>query len=139
MKISAKFPAGTYYIGDLCYVMHNEWVEVCNITIQDNALLEGAFNLSDGRRFFFGTTAYGDGEYPDNQGNLYGVDAGSIGIIAVKDISETDKENLELGSIHTFNEGIIVSTDNGYFQFGNVIIDTAYESENEDEDEEWDD
>ena len=25
------FPAGKYYVGDLCYVMHDEWDEVCGL------------------------------------------------------------------------------------------------------------
>ena len=30
-EYTATFPAGEYYIGDLCYVMHAEWGEVCNL------------------------------------------------------------------------------------------------------------
>ena len=54
-------PAGKYYIGDLCYVMHPEWDEFCRITISGNECLQGEFNLADGRRFATFTTAYGDG------------------------------------------------------------------------------
>ena len=30
-EYTATFPAGEYYIGDLCYVMHAEWGEVCDL------------------------------------------------------------------------------------------------------------
>jgi hypothetical protein len=28
-------PAGRYYIGDLCYVMHDEWDEACALFFPD--------------------------------------------------------------------------------------------------------
>ena len=136
-RVSAKFPAGEYYIGDLCYVMHDEWNEFCDLTIKGNDLLNGAFNLADGRRVFFGYTAYGDGSYPDNLGNSYDVDAGLIGIIATKDISQRDQDNLSDGHVHRFDAPFYVSAEDGIFYFGNVRIDTAYEEEDEDEDEEY--
>ena len=64
-------PAGRYYIGDLCYVMHDEWDEACTLffpTNQSGRGIEGEFTLKDGRRFASFTTAYGDGEYYNNQG-----------------------------------------------------------------------
>jgi len=59
--------AGKYYIGDLAYVMHGEWDEFCDLTIQGNSLLNGEFNLKDGRRFATFTTKWGDGVYQDEQ------------------------------------------------------------------------
>ena len=43
--------AGTYYIGDLCYVMHDRWDEFCSITCSEHNVLDGEFNLKDGTRF----------------------------------------------------------------------------------------
>ena len=74
-------PAGKYYVGDLCYVMHPEWDEFCSITIKEHTCLDGEFNLKDGRRFATFGTKWGDGEYRDQFGNRYGVDAGLIGCI----------------------------------------------------------
>jgi hypothetical protein len=78
--------AGTYYVGDLCYVLHDEWDEVCELIIKDNVCLDGEFTLRDGRRFAIYGTAYGDGNYFDQNGKSYDVDAGSIGCILMNDI-----------------------------------------------------
>ena len=139
-EYTAQFPAGQYYIGDLCYVMHAEWSEVCDIMFfaaTGNDLIEGDLSLADGRRFFLASTAYGDGTYNDNKGNYYPVDAGSIGIIAVKDIAAADLENIHLGVVHTFTEDFGVYAFAGVFRFGNVAIDTAILSSEDDYD--WDD
>jgi len=89
-------PAGEYYIGDLCYVMTSEeWLEVCDLTIQDSRLIEGEFQLKDGRKFAMYSTAYGDGTYYDHYGFSYSVDSGSIGCIRMEDIK--DNKNASLG------------------------------------------
>ena len=44
-----------YYIGDLCYVMHDAWDEVCGLTPFDNS--EHEFELEDGRKFILFNTA----------------------------------------------------------------------------------
>jgi hypothetical protein len=116
---------GKFYIGDLCYVMHKEWDEVCDLTISGLRVLGGFFNLSDGRKFGMWITAYGDGIYNDNLGNCYPVDAGLIGIIALEDIDESEKENLSLGNIIAFDHPFEVECTNGIFKFGHIIIDTA--------------
>ncbi len=93
-------PAGKYWVGDLCYVMHDEWDEVCGLMFQgrdDNGCNEGEFNLKDGRRFVSYNTRYGDGEYFDQHGRAYGVDAGLIGCIAVKDIDFNNSGNVPKG------------------------------------------
>ena len=91
--------AGKYYIGDLCYVMHPEWDEFCSLTINGHNVLDGEFNLKDGRRFATFTTKWGDGTYKDEQGRSYGVDAGLIGCIAVDDITPSELENLKDGHV----------------------------------------
>ncbi len=43
-------PAGKYYVGDLCYVMHDVWDEVCDLMFpHDNSGVYGKFKLKDGR------------------------------------------------------------------------------------------
>jgi hypothetical protein len=88
-----------YWVGDLCYVMHDVWDEICNSVPFDNS--EHEFELGDGRKFILFNTAYGDGEYTDQNGNRYGVDAGVIGAIKVEDIHD-QMPYLEGGTIHTF-------------------------------------
>lgn len=84
-------PAGKYWVGDLCYVMHEEWDEVCSLFFAgrtDHGCNEGEFTLKDGRRFVSYNTKWGDGSYQDQYGNSYGVDAGLIGCIRISDIRE---------------------------------------------------
>jgi len=126
-------PAGKYYIGDLCYVMDNEeWRELCNIIIQGEKIADGEFELPDGRRFAIYGTAYGDGEYYDQYGHTYSVDAGSIGCILMSDICAHKYDNiLDLGAVQEFAEPFATGSQNGELEFGHVVIDTnpVYEDE----------
>ncbi len=82
---------GTYYIGDLCYVMHPQWKEVCNLMFAtDGGVLDGEFNLANGVRFALHSTAYGDGTYQDQEGRSYPVDAGLIGCIRLEDVYDPE-------------------------------------------------
>jgi len=136
-------PAGTYYIGDLCYVMtDDEWEDFCSITIKGNECLDGEFEMPDGRKFATYGTAWGDGQYRDQLGNSYGVDAGLIGCIRVEDIKK-DCENLNrLGKVHKFETDFVTSGGrqlrksekwDGVIQFGRIHIETdpVYEDEYE--------
>ncbi len=128
-------PAGRYYIGDLCYVMHPEWDEFCELTIQGERCLDGEFTLKDGRRFASFGTAYGDGTYRSNIGTEHSVDAGLIGCIRVEDIRDDQYSNIEeLGAIVEFDQPFEVSEDQGLIVFGHVQIETAggYDEEEED-------
>jgi hypothetical protein len=124
-------PAGRYYIGDLCYVMHPEWDEICNLFFPPGAPgrgVEGEFILADGRRFASFGTAYGDGTYRSNIGTDHGVDSGSIGCIRAEDIRDTeyDQATLEaLGAFIEFTEPFDVYADQGMLTFGHVQIETA--------------
>ena len=128
-------PAGKYYIGDLCYVMtDDEWKEICSIIIKDNQCLDGEFELPDGRRFAIYSTAYGEGEYYDQYGHTYSVDAGSIGCILMSDIRANKYDNLlDLGAVLEFTEPFETGSQGGQLQFGHVIIETdpAYDDEDE--------
>ena len=134
-------PAGRYYVGDLCYCMHPEWDEFCELTIRGERCLEGEFALADGRRFATLSTAYGDGTYGSNIGTQHSVDAGLIGCIRVEDIRdrEYDQATLErLGAFVDFPEPFEVSSDQGLLKFGHVLIETAggYDWDEEDEEQE---
>lgn len=135
-EYTATFPAGEYYIGDLCYVMHAEWGEVCDLVFADAYdMVEGDLSLADGRRIFLASTAYGDGEYLDNGSGVYPVDSGSIGVIAVKDISDADHENISNGTVYTFENAFTITAQNGIFNIGDVEIDTSCAYQEDDEDE----
>jgi hypothetical protein len=130
--------AGKYYVGDLCYVMHDEWKECCNLFFPSDAPprgVDGEFTLKDGRRFVSYGTQWGDGVYHDQYGHSYSVDAGLIGCIKVEDIRDDISDILRLGAIIDFNEPFeCSSTDDGLIKIGFVEIPTGYDEE-EDEQE----
>ena len=125
-------PAGEYYIGDLCYVMTDEeWLEFCNITIQGTRVIDGEFELKDGRKFASYGTMYGDGVYYDHYGHSYSVDAGLIGCIKIEDIKAKKYDNLlNLGAIQKFDTDFVTGGGKGepdwegLIQFGHVVIET---------------
>lgn len=119
-----KMPAGKYFVGDLCYVMHNEWDEACNLMFDpmNGDGSDGTFTLKDGRRFAIFGTAYGDGVYDDQEGREYPVDSGSIGCIKVEDL--TEEIDPELGHVIDFPNDFYVKKNGGELIFGRVWIDT---------------
>ena len=136
-------PAGRYYIGDLCYVMHHEWDECCDLFFPPGDNIgpgrEGEFTLKDGRKFASFGTAYGDGTYRSNIGTDHSVDSGSIGCILVSDIRDNTYDNIEdLGAIVEFDQPFEVSEDAGLLKFGHVLIETAggYDEDEEEDYEE---
>ena len=135
-------PAGKYYVGDLCYVMHDAWTEVCRLFFPPYSPpkgVEGEFTLADGRRFASFATAYGDGEYRSSINTLHSVDSGSIGCILLSDIRDnqyTLERLQELGAIIDFEAPFEVEADYGLLKFGDLLIETAGDDEWEEEDEE---
>lgn len=72
-----------FYVGDICYVLgeevyHEYWG-------RKKEYKDGVYKEND-FQFAVAGTAYGDGEYIDNHGNVYGVDAGVIGIVPYETI-----------------------------------------------------
>lgn len=130
-------PAGKYYVGDLCYVMHEEWDEACSLFFKDrtdHGCNEGEFTLKDGRRFVSINTKYGDGEYYDQYGNSYGVDAGLIGCIKLDDIDmKCDDNFVRGGQIIDFPHDFECTYEltNGTIVIGHIRIETdpVYEEE----------
>lgn len=136
-----SMPAGKYYIGDLCYVLNREkeWDQFCDITIQGRRVLDGEFQMPDGRRFATYGTAYGDGEYYDREGNSYGVDAGLIGCILMSDVPHiSESEASDLGAVIQFDREFQTGSHEGTIAFGPVRIDTNAEyADEEGDDDAW--
>ena len=132
--------AGVYYVGDLCYVMHDEWREVCDLIFDSrHNCRDGEFELADGRRFAMYSTCYGDGMYFDQVGREYGVDSGSIGCILKDDIRESDENHSDGGNFVTFPDDFETYEENGSIFIGDVVIETNPSGEEEyDEFEEQD-
>jgi hypothetical protein len=133
-------PAGKYYVGDLCYVMHEEWDEVCGLFFKgrtDHGCNQGEFMLKDGRRFACYNTRWGDGSYFDEARNRYPVDAGCIGCILVSDISPSDNNDVKNGAVHDMERDFNSSTEEGVLTFGHVVINTDYDDGYDLEEEEY--
>jgi hypothetical protein len=126
--------AGKYYVGDLCYVLGDRWNEVCDLIIVDHKCLDGEFELKDGTKFAIYGTYYGDGVYPDQHGNGYPVDSGSIGCVLVDQITEGELDE-GLGNIFDIEHDFTTGEENGVIMIGDIEIDTRGESEEEDMDE----
>ena len=81
--MKAVFGPGKYYLGDICYVMADEIYK--GVWGGDHNYEDGWFPIwkdtPGSQRFAVSRTAYGDGEYFDNLGRSYPVDAGVIGIV----------------------------------------------------------
>ena len=123
--MNETFEPGDYYVGDLCYVLRNEWDEVCSLTIKEHSCLDGVFTLANGTKFATYGTAYGDGVYIDQKGHKYPVDAGLIGCVAVKDLDDNIlKDNIRLGNIIKFDKPFTTNEDQGVILIGNLSIDT---------------
>jgi hypothetical protein len=131
-----------YYVGDLCYVMHDVWDEVCKLTYPDDKTeINGRVQLKDGREIFIYSTTYGDGEYPDNEGRRYLVDSGTIGAIRVEDIHDpAGKELIASGCKYAHVVEMsnpltekVCSNFNGAILLGEVCVYTN------NDDDEWED
>jgi hypothetical protein len=136
--VSETFPAGKYVISDLCYVLSDDtWTEIHELMFppgHNGHEINGLFTLKDGRKLFIGCTKYGDGNYPDTVGNVYGVDSGTIGIMLESEIDgEADGDD---SIVHIFDEPFTVLYDNGNFSFGHIDIDTGFYDDHEEDD--WD-
>lgn len=129
-------PAGTYYVGDLCYVMHDKWDQFCDATISGERVLNGEFKIGDVIVASY-CTKYGDGVYRDQEGRRYGVDAGLIGCIRIDQIHPSEVRNVCDGNVITFDRAFQSGvTEEGVIWFGDVKIetgDTSYNDEDEDD------
>jgi hypothetical protein len=147
MSITKTYPAGKYYIGDICYVLSSDvydkqWGDKYDYSC-------GTFELS-----FNGVTAqvsayrttYGDGLYTDAAtGKMFPVDSGTIGIVPLELCKETKMSRKNLNIIDsttpvefTVDDGVFVIT---YNTTETITINTngdedEDEEEEEDEDEE---
>ena len=106
-------PAGKYLIGDLCY-RDAVWDEMI-----EPFILNELRTLSNGKRYVILKTAYGDGEYMDQDGKRYWVDSGTIGIVECDGDEDTPQ-----GRVFDFGSEFNVYNDNGEMHFGALVIET---------------
>ena len=138
VKATVKSDNG-FYVGDVCYQMSDE--DYFGNWSEDFNNFEGEHEIR-GHKFAVAETAYGDGEYVDNECHRYGVDAGDIGILPLdlcqsKDVTELNRDGRYVDANQaecTAHGGVIdISFDNGI----RIHIDTRdAENEQEEYDEE---
>lgn len=135
--------AGTYLVGDPCYAFSNDLDENWQAWLAD-AWKDADANrvrILDGRvkgmRVVASGTAHGDGEYYDQDGYVYGVDAGLLGAVHIGFLANLHPRlaNLTHGEIEAetgmnvveFSEPFHVSYGEGTVKIGHVEIDTGGE------------
>lgn len=122
-----SMPAGSYWIGDLCYVLDDVWDEVCELYFasESNDVPGGEFTLADGRKFAMYGTRWGDGSYEDQSGRSFGVDSGTLGCIMINDIANATSN---LGHVTSFRNNFdtgYTDRDKSVIKFGHIQIDTG--------------
>jgi hypothetical protein len=135
-EIITTFPPGLYYVGDLCYLIQDrdQWSAVCNAIANTWC---GTVNLPEhGIQAWFSSTKWGDGTYRDQFGREYEVDAGLIGVCAVKDTTP-----VRGGHILAFDRpfecfGYDSDDWDGEIMIGELRIDTDPECDVDEEEEE---
>lgn len=128
-------PAGKYYIGDPCYAFDDSWGDV----LKETDFFYAEPCTIGTSRLAAGSTAYGDGEYYDQENTAYPVDAGLIGALPINLLKRDGKLNPKkikednLGRVVEFKEPFMVEINNGFFRFGHIEIDTRYDSNKNDD------
>jgi hypothetical protein len=128
-NMNKMFPAGKYYIGDLCYISNDhggpiDWNEFCKIE-EDGSKV----TLKSGLTIWWSSTAYGDGCFPSNVGMNFGVDAGLIGVCPVQSFPK-DFVDFNPEYIYDMDKDFDAYYENGTFHIGHIEI---YTDENPDE------
>lgn len=129
-----RLPPGRYFIGDPCYVFDDDkdtWDKLLDAGLSDGGVVE--FN---GHKVYAHHTAYGDGTYKDQNGNEFGVDTGMLGAVPIELIEYPAGE--EDGTMVDAPNGLLVDYENGTFYFGNIVIKTDEDDEDDFEEDPFD-
>lgn len=127
-----KFKKGTYYVGDPCYIFDESWDKILNDTeyFEKPLIINNEIGIA-------GSTAHGDGCYTDNHGKSYIVDAGLIGVMPISFLNVDNELTIkQIGKYHgmhivKFDDDFDVEIYNGEFIFGNIVINTKEEYEDD--------
>jgi hypothetical protein len=130
-RVEVIVPKGSYVIGDPCYaVPDKDWDA---LLLSCNYFESPIGYVKDGMQKFpvlaFGTK-WGDGSYHGTDGNVYGVDAGLIGLVPVELVEDLSDHEVVNFSKNT----LCVDDGSGKLKFGHITIDTD-PSDEEEEDE----
>ena len=129
-QVGVIVPKGSYVIGDPCYaVPDKDWDD---LLASCNYFESPIGYVKDGLQKFpvlaFGTK-WGDGSYRGSDGNVYGVDAGLIGLVPVEIV-----EDLSEHEVVNFSKDTLCMDDgSGKLKFGHITINTDPSDEEEDD------
>lgn len=121
----AILPAGDYFIGDLCYFLHDS---VGSVWEQQHKKSDGCFIAADGHGFAVTKPLGGNGLYTGSNDVIYDVDEDTLGIIPTH-FGDRSKYT-GCGTFHSFSEPVAVSiTDDGLLMISSgdwhLEIDTS--------------
>ncbi len=123
-------PAGTYYVGDLCYVLQEEGSDIWGQLCKASNFEDGEVQLESGVRAAVYGTKYGDGSFFDKEGHEFAVDSGTLGCVLLEQTeSEAVKKCLaaNICRVVEFEEAFETSEEGGIVKLGRVWIDTGSE------------
>jgi len=121
----AVLPAGDYFIGDLCYFLHDS---VSRVWEQQFEKSDGCFVTEGGQGFAVTKPLGGNGLYTGSNDVIYDVEEDNLGIVPA-DFGDRSKYT-GCGSFHTFTETVSVSiSDEGLLSISSgdwhLEIDTS--------------
>lgn len=131
MRIDTVYvPAGKYVIGDPCYtVPDDDWIKL----LESCEYFNRPVGISGGYEVLAFPTAYGDGVYRDQRGNVYPVDAGLIGLVPVE-YAQIDEDRFYPTQFVEFKTLTACRRDeDGTLVFGDVTIKTGDDANDEEE------
>lgn len=132
--MAPRFPKGTYFIGDLCYMDGSDGVS-WDYMMKVSDFKDGYFKLRDGRPFAIVGTG-GDGVFPSNMGINFPVDSGTLGCIKLKSAAAVRSDSrfrrgtpLALGLVKSFSNPFAVFRRRNRVYFGKYYIDFSDEED----------
>lgn len=128
----ATLPAGTYYVGDPCYLIpdphYEPWIAKAEVHTDDEDVLAaeiGGYPIAA-----CGTEA--DGVYIDNDGREYGVDSGLVGVVPQAFAVKDDADIVDLVHLIQFDTDFDVHTaGENTIRMGHITI-TVEDGEDDD-------
>lgn len=77
-----------FYIGDVCVVLDDN--VYTNVWGRNGGYLDGEYRVGNGLRFAVGSTANGSGVYMDDNGDIYAVGSGAIGLVPLELVADLE-------------------------------------------------
>lgn len=124
MSREEVLPEGVYWLGDPCYVIPSEdWNAYLEAYWKSRVVLDDIFQFK-GKACIAFSTAYGDGEYKDQDGNTYCVDSGLIGLTPVTLCGPPIDHLAKSVQLLAFVGDLVCYSEKGLLTFGRYEIDT---------------